>query len=111
MLRYNYVQAILLIGKRKLKNNTYKTIIALILKREKGEREFYLCYTYKFPGWLGYKARKQAGANYTRLCGINEKIRVYIKRKMSHKRVLRGGQNNLTSNLKGKLYEFQFWTS
>lgn len=109
MLRYKYLQAVFLNGKSKLKNNTYKTIIVLILKREKGEREFYLCYVYEFPGWLGYKARKQAGANYTRLCGINEKFRVYIKRKMSHKRVLRGGQNSLTWNLKGKLYEFQFW--
>ena len=48
--------------KSKLKNNTCKTIIFLILKREKGAREFYLCYIHKFPGRLGYKARKQAGA-------------------------------------------------
>lgn len=55
MLIYKYLQAVFLSGKSKLKNSTYKTIIVLILKREKGEREFYLCYVYEFPGWLGIR--------------------------------------------------------
>lgn len=96
--------------KSKLKNNTCKTIIFLILKREEQENFTSATHTNFLEDW-GIRQESRQEPNYTRFCGINEKFRVYIKEKMSHKRVLRGGQYNLTLNFEGKLFEFHFWPS
>lgn len=68
--------------------NTYITIVFLVLKIERKEKEDFTSTTQtNFLEEWGIKTESRQETNYTSLCGINE-FRVYIKDKMSYRRDL-----------------------